>query len=481
MSEAGKSPVLDVIRVETALSRYPIHRLAKAGTVEIAIRETSDDGDTTLRWEVGYHSRYGQPGPLAYKLDTLVVNRKLEAAGRPAPRVLRLGSLREIAAAAGSGTSNTGAVKRALYQNAFAGITAMIRYRSVDGSMRSMEIGSTRYAIAFTGETLPDGLKADGVHLILSDFYREILDTAPARPLDFEYLSTLAPASQRLYELLSYRMYAALKNDRQTARLLYSEFCTFAPQSRYNTFDQVKKQMYKVHVPHVGSGYISAVAYEAEVDRGGRPDWAIVYTPGPKAKAEHQTLTGRGGTCTLDVSPVLATSEIQAGPPAAVADLVARGITPATAADLAEAHPAEKIAEKLDAFDWLAGRKDKALKRNPAGWLYRAIVDDFAPPPGYIGKAERERLRQVERERLHREDEDRQGRARAREGADAVRTFWVRLSPEDRQRVEAEAIAAADAETRASCTAGPPALRRLAIAAVRDAHIRTLLGLPASA
>ena len=92
------------IRVETALSRYPVHRLAKHGDITIELGEhnearrsyPSNGGDT-------YNSEYGQPGPLAYKLDTLIINRKIEDASRPIPRIIRLGSLKEIAAQLGLG------------------------------------------------------------------------------------------------------------------------------------------------------------------------------------------------------------------------------------------------------------------------------------------------------------------------------------------------------------------------------------------
>src|SRR4051812_41151766 len=94
---------VDMIRVETALSRYPVHRLAKQGIVQIELREDNDAGEMTLRWEVSHNSKYGQPGPLAYKVDSLVVNRRLEGAGKTIPRIVRLGSLREIAEATGSG------------------------------------------------------------------------------------------------------------------------------------------------------------------------------------------------------------------------------------------------------------------------------------------------------------------------------------------------------------------------------------------
>ena len=167
-----KTTDLDVIRVETALSRFPMHRLAKAGTAEIVIREQNAEGDF-LRWKVSHNSEYGQPGPLAYKLDTLVVNRRIEAAGRPLPRLIRLGSLNEICRELGlvEGGANATVVRRALLQNAFAAITARICYRTRDGAERRIEVGDTRYAVVFTGETLPDGRTADAVYLVLHDFY----------------------------------------------------------------------------------------------------------------------------------------------------------------------------------------------------------------------------------------------------------------------------------------------------------------------
>ena len=135
-------------------------------------------------------------------------------------------------------------------QNAFAGITAKIRYRQNDGSERTLEADFTRYHVVFTGESLPDGRKADAVYIVLSDIYMQVINGAMTRPLDYDYLKGLPPAPQRFYELLSYRMYATLKNDRPRAKLLYSDFCTYAPQTRHIDWERVRSQMNKMHRPH---------------------------------------------------------------------------------------------------------------------------------------------------------------------------------------------------------------------------------------
>src|SRR4051812_36939649 len=144
---------INTIRVETALSRYPVHRLARKGSIKIDITEPSERGESSVKWKVSYNSEYGQPGPLAYKLDTLIINRRIEEARRPIARMLKLGSLSDICrelSLADSG-KNRNDIKKALFQNAFAGITARTRYRLADGTETTLETGFTRYSIILTG------------------------------------------------------------------------------------------------------------------------------------------------------------------------------------------------------------------------------------------------------------------------------------------------------------------------------------------
>lgn len=84
---------LTAIRTETALSRFPVHRIAKKGSVRIDLKHQA----SALVWRVSYNSEYGQPGPLAYKLDSLVVNRRIEEKrskenkdGKGVPKLIRL-------------------------------------------------------------------------------------------------------------------------------------------------------------------------------------------------------------------------------------------------------------------------------------------------------------------------------------------------------------------------------------------------------
>ena len=281
-------PALHVIRTETVLSRLPMHNLSKKGTVNIHIMRKNLRGEIELSWIVSPNPAYGEPRQLAYKLDTLLINQRIDQLGRPLPKVLRLGSLTEICKELGSHKTE---VKRALYQNATTAIAAYLRYTGRDGTEHYLEAVFTRYSVIWTGKKLPDGTQADAVYLVLSDPYWDVLNNAPVRPLDYDYLKVLSPAAQRFYEILSYKMFAALKYQRYPVQLLYSEYCMFSAQQRYVDYDHVKKQMYKVHRPHIQSGYLKKVHYDAVEDSDDARDWLMHYIPGPKAYTEYMVFT----------------------------------------------------------------------------------------------------------------------------------------------------------------------------------------------
>lgn len=295
LSEDSVNELAPIIRIgtETVLSQYPLHRLAKKSSLEIRVTKTNARGKLITTWEVSASQKYGEPGPLAYKLDTILINREIDEARPNIPEVIRLGSLRDICTALDISPEgkNTQLVKKALHQNASAYITAKLDYRSKDGSERNFEFGASRYEVIFVGQKLPNGAKADAVYIILHRTFREFLSNANTRPLDYDYLKSLPPAAQRLYELLSFQIYAALKYGNPRAKYLYSDFCRFAPLTRYEEWDKVKKQLYKIHQPHKASEYLAKVEFEEITGEDGKPDWVMWYTPGAKAKREFKEFT----------------------------------------------------------------------------------------------------------------------------------------------------------------------------------------------
>jgi hypothetical protein len=468
----------NLIRVETALSRYPVHRLAKHGDIAINIREINEHGEASIKWEVTH-----SPGPLAYKLDTLIVNRRIEEAAKPIPRLIKLGSERGITQELGLNTHN-GKIKKSLHQNASTYIKAKITYKLADGTIRKLEAGFTRYSVIFTGEELPDGRKADAVYILLNDIYMQVINGAMTRPLDYDYLKSLPPASQRFYELLSYQMYAAVKNDRPRAKLSYSELCTYAPLARQQQWDNARPQLARIHAPHLKSGYISKVDFQDCVDGDGKPDWIMHYQPGPKARAEYRAFAKRGGPVTLQAEPLRLEAApqpvqpllIEQEPPPSplIGELVKRGVTPKAAADLVAQHPAEHVQQKIEQFDWRMTQPKPPKK--PAGFLVKSIGDGYAADPDFVPQADRDRQAAAKRQTDQQVAADRR-RKREQDAHEAeVEAEIKRLSPVERIAMEAEVLAKASPEARENYDS--PALARyrdtLMIGMLRE-HVGQLL------
>jgi len=291
-SQTELAPI-DIIRTETVFSRLPIHQLSKKGSIDIRIiRREGNGSQISLYWKISPNRDFGEPRQLAYKLDKLVIDRRIDEIGRPIPRIIRLGSLHSIAEKLGL-QRNTNELKKIFRQNALLGITARVKYRNTDGREESIDSTFTRYTVYFRGQELPDGKRAETVFIGFNDPYLQVVNNSITRPQDYEYLSQLTPVAQRFYELVSFKIFAALSNQYPTAKLPYSEFCTTAPQTRYYDYDHFKKQMYKIHRPHLQSGYLKDVRYVTTRDPEGKPDWEILYTPGPRAHREYHTFSQR--------------------------------------------------------------------------------------------------------------------------------------------------------------------------------------------
>jgi hypothetical protein len=389
-TDEPSAPIIP-LRTETALSRFPLHRLAKKAIIKkIQQRKKDTRGKTITTWEVT-----NPPGPLAYKVDAIVVSRRIDESRPDIPKLLKLGSLRDICKEIGISPEgkNTQAVKEALRENAFAGITARLDYKGQDGAERHFEFSDTRYGVILTGERLPNGQKADAVYINFHDIFLSLLHHSQTRPLDYEYLRVLPPASQRLYELLSFIVFGALRHGRKCATMLYSELCANAPLTRYYEWDKGKKQLYKLHKPHIERGYLAKVEYEEISGTDGRPDWIIRYTPGPKAKREYKVFTKRKEEEQKEPAPKSAPRLVPAAlldPLRAVADragaddplmvrrverLVAAGFGRSAATDLASEYP-DECDRQLDALPL----RDMSDKPNPVGWLRCAIREGYSTP-----------------------------------------------------------------------------------------------------
>jgi hypothetical protein len=89
------------------------------------------------------------------------------------------------------------------------------------------------------------------------------------------------------------------------------------------------------------------------------------------------------------------------------------GISKPTANQLARTYPEQYILEKLDFVQWLKETRSSLVAKNPAGYLRRALEEDYQPPPIYKPPAQRQaeqerKVKQLELEQQERQDAEEQ-------------------------------------------------------------------------
>jgi hypothetical protein len=86
-----------------------------------------------------------------------------------------------------------------------------------------------------------------------------------------------------------------------------------------------------------------------------------------------------------------------------VEELTELGVTRAAAERIVQTYAHDHIRAKLDLVRWLVESHSPLVEKNPAGYLRRALEDNYQPPPGYKSPQQRqadERRRQQELEEL---------------------------------------------------------------------------------
>lgn len=70
--------------------------------------------------------------------------------------------------------------------------------------------------------------------------------------------------------------------------------------------------------------------------------------------------------------------------------LEAFGVSKGVARKLTRSYPEDYVLDKLELAQWLADTGSSLVAKNPAGWLRKAIEEDYAPPRNYQTSGEKE-------------------------------------------------------------------------------------------
>ena len=212
-------------------------------------------------------------------------------------------------------------------------------------------------------------------------------------------------------------------------------------------------------------GFLRPLSRDDRYTRIDRGQWTIRLTAGPLSKKPRPVRQFPPPPTMPDLPDIDRPADAPPPPPSPlVNELVNRGVTGTTAADLVRQYPADAIEAKLEVFDWLMEKQDKRVARSPAGYLVKSIADDYAAPKGFESKATRqarsEAKRQADQEVTEQRRRQREQEARDRALLEEVDAYLKRLTPAERKALEAEVLARADPEARRGYEEAAPARLR---------------------
>jgi hypothetical protein len=281
----------------------------------------------------------------------------------------------------------------------------------------------------------PDGRGRGGQsHLPLSTFtwnktFIESCQADNLRQLDLdEYFSLKSAISKRLYRFLGKRFYLQREWTFDLDEIAFDR--VGLSRSYKGNAGKIKEKLQPAIDELEAIGFLKPLSRSDRYTRIDRGQWSIrLARQSPMLTAPQQA----------------APTAVEPEPPL-VAELVSRGVTRATAAELVRQHPVERIEAKLEVFDWLTEKRDKRVSKNPGGYLTESIRKGYVPPKGFESKTAREKKQAAELERKRQAEEAKQrteAEARIREEADRLRVsaYLDALTPEEREALQDEALA----------------------------------------
>jgi hypothetical protein len=279
------------------------------------------------------------------------------------------------------------------------------------------------------------------------------------RNIDFELCMRLEhPTALRMYRFLGKRFYV---KPEWTFGLKEFAYDHIGISRNYEGGTQIARKLQPAIAELEGVGFLERLREDERFTKRGR-DWSVRFVRKPPA---------------LDLATPSRPAAAKSPSSPLVAELVRRGVATTRAEELSTGFDAERIAGKLEVFDWMTARQDKRIAQNPAGYLVQSITDDYAAPKGFVSQAEharREHARQAEQRQAAEEQRRRQDQG-ARERAErlAIAAYWNALTPEQQAAHDAEAVARADAEELKLIVPGP--IGRLGLSWIRDQYLTRLL------
>ena len=433
---------LGFIKSEVNFTRLPFFvlsrrsRLKKQGEIEYKDSIERNGEKLNILWRVTANIRYGYPGPFdkkVHKAIEFLINKK----GFPVENPINF-SFYELCKL--MNINNSGRTKKmikdALIRTKLAGVESRGAFYYKGEKRWIDDIFNLYDRVLFVGERLSNGEVADRNYVFLSDWYLKSLNSFYVKPLDFDYYCKLKSAlSGRLYELLSIQFYS-LRG--KPFSVEYHKLCQLLPITEQKYLSKAKENLSLAHQELNESMFLTQVRWRET----GKNKWIITYYPGERVRKEFSKIKLgeqleleillRGETEAVDKAKLFDDDNINVAE-----QLIQLGITGTNAMKLATSHPAEQIQKQIEVFNWLKEKKNPLVKTNPAGFLRKAIEENYCPPADFLQEQKKGLIEQKKAQETIEEDAE---QARLNEIQRQVDGYRQRLSDQERQLLRQESM-----------------------------------------
>ena len=193
------------------------------------------------------------------------------------------------------------------------------------------------------------------------------------KQLDLEfYLRLRLPTTKRVFRFLDKRFYRCERIEFD----LRTFACEHVGLSRSYKPTELKRRLRPALAELEQHGFLEPLDESERYVGRARGHWQVVFARGPRSR-----------------EPVEPTPEERRE---LAESLVGRGVVERTALELVERYMPDLIRSKVAIFDWLEGRGDRRLAKNPAGYLIASIRRDYQAPDDYVPPADAEQLARAE-------------------------------------------------------------------------------------
>ena len=400
------------LRTEFNFLKFPFFDLGwdtKRTKIEINESVETQEGSFKLLWRVSRNIESKFPGDFEKRVHR-VVEQIINVAPKPIENPLRIGSIHYIARLMGI-VADSGKN----YQDIYSAFKNIVKTSiEAEGTFQLKEAKSKSFIndtfhlydrVIFRGEQLPDGQTADCVYLMLGSWYLQNINNNYVVPLDWKFYNSLqGTITTRMYEFLSIQFFVALERTQSYGDLLYSQVCDYFPLVPQSPAWKAHKQLKKAHDSLTEAKYLDRVEW---LENTSVDDWVIRYWIGTKAREEYERNKTEIRQASMGLKPVPTPEQRRRRKLTNGTDnnsslnesgsLIAHemtslwGISASTASSLLKRYSDVRVREVLDWAAWAKKEKPMLIEKNPAGWIRKALQENWQKPTGFETEAERKK------------------------------------------------------------------------------------------